>query len=119
MTLSKNQRLGLLLWLRKREDKKRRWKIRRCYKFLAVDIGAYGRASDGEIFANSCFGRRLQNGTLSPPSPRTLPLTNGPTVTFVYLGDEAFPLKEYLMRPFPGNGLLQEKKNFNYRLSRA
>nr|XP_039267869.1 uncharacterized protein LOC120342895 isoform X2 [Styela clava] len=65
------------------------------------------------------FGHRLQNGTLSLPSPRPLPLTNGPTVTFVFLGDEAFPLKEYLMRPFPGNGLSQEKKIFNYRLSRA
>nr|XP_039263826.1 protein ANTAGONIST OF LIKE HETEROCHROMATIN PROTEIN 1-like [Styela clava] len=90
-----------------------------CYKFLAVDIGAYGRASDGGIFANSCFGRRLQNGTLSLPSPRPLPVTNGPTVPFVFIGDEAFPLKENLMRPFPGNGLSQEKRIFNYRLSRA
>ncbi|CAN7951138.1 unnamed protein product, partial [Ixodes pacificus] len=35
------------------------------------------------------------------------------------LGDEAFPLKHYLMRPFPGRGLDRRRKVFNYRLSRG
>lgn len=40
---------------------------------------------------------------------------------FVFIGDEAFPLRDYLMRPFPRNQLQdnQEKAVFNYNLSRA
>ena len=35
-----------------------------------------------------------------------------------YLGDEIFPLKTWLMRPYPGH-LTEEQRIFNYRLSRA
>jgi hypothetical protein len=34
------------------------------YKFIAVDIGFYGRSSDGGIFSTSNLGKRLEMGTL-------------------------------------------------------
>lgn len=37
----------------------------------------------------------------------------------VIVGDEAFPLKTYLTRPYPEKGLSEDRKIFNYRLSRA
>ncbi|XP_018392083.1 PREDICTED: uncharacterized protein LOC108771336 [Cyphomyrmex costatus] len=45
---------------------------------------------------------------------------NGPKLPYCLAGDEAFPLKEYLLRPYPGKGGLTKETNiFNYRLSRA
>ena len=38
---------------------------------------------------------------------------------FVFIGDEAFPLKSYLMRPYPRRELNKNCKIYNYRLSRA
>jgi hypothetical protein len=34
---------------------------------------------------------------------------------YVFVGDEAFPLRENLMRPFPGRGANDGEKIFNYR----
>ena len=38
---------------------------------------------------------------------------------YVIVGDETFPLKTYLLRPYPGRDLSIDKRIFNYRLSRA
>ena len=87
-------------------------------KFIAIDVGAYGRQSDGGIFRESSLGVCLQNGTLNIPAAKHLPSSNI-LLPYVILGDEAYPLSSYLMRPFPRQDLNDEKRIFNYRLSRA
>ncbi|KMQ85115.1 nuclease harbi1 [Lasius niger] len=88
------------------------------YRISLLDIGAPGRHSDGGIFNASEIGKRLQNGMLSIPPPR--PMENGQALPFVLVGDEAFPLMQYMLRPYPRSGRLNRRKNiFNYRLSRA
>lgn len=53
------------------------------------------------------------------PGPKSLPGTSI-QLPHVILGDEAFPLKPYLMRPYPGTQLQDEgNKIYNYRHSRA
>ncbi|KAH7943584.1 hypothetical protein HPB52_009250 [Rhipicephalus sanguineus] len=42
-------------------------------KFVAIDVGAYGRQSDGGTFSNSRFGQALENGLLCLPPPQRLP----------------------------------------------
>ena len=80
-------------------------------------MGAYGRNSDGGIFSSSHFGQALENGSIGLPEPSHLqPVGHVP---HVLIGDEAFPLKSYLMRPYPGRGLTADERIFNYRLSRA
>lgn len=36
-----------------------------------------------------------------------------------FVGDDAFPLSMTMMKPYPGRGLSEVKRVFNYRLSRA
>ncbi|XP_071316449.1 uncharacterized protein [Trachinotus anak] len=43
------------------------------YRFRVVDVGGYGRSSDGGILANSAFGQALRSGTLHLPSDLPLP----------------------------------------------
>ena len=90
------------------------------YCFTAVDIDSYGSNSDGGIFANPLLGQGLATNQLKLPPPVCLPGGSllGPT-PYVVVGDEAFPLKTYLMRPYPGKNLPVDKRIFNYRLSRA
>uniref|UniRef100_A0A3Q1GW95 DDE Tnp4 domain-containing protein n=1 Tax=Acanthochromis polyacanthus TaxID=80966 RepID=A0A3Q1GW95_9TELE len=90
------------------------------HRFLAVDIGAFGSNSDGGIFANSQLGKALQADTLDVPPPshlRSAPEL-GP-LPHVIVADEAFPMKPYLLRPYPGRHLQEDLRIFNYRLSRA
>jgi len=66
------------------------------YKFIAIDIGAYGKNSNGGIFSQSVIGKKLNNKTLNVPEP--VPLTeNGEPLPYVIVGDEAFPLKNDLL----------------------
>ena len=89
------------------------------YKFTVVDIGSYGRYSDGGIFAHSRLEKYLET-QLGIPEDKQLPGTSCLALPLT-VGDEVFPLKTYLLRPYPGSQSKggTEKSIFNYRLSRA
>lgn len=70
------------------------------YRFISVDIGPFGKNSDGGIFANSQLGKALSNGTLDVPGSKQLPRSCVST-PHVIIVDSAFPLKTYMMRPYP------------------
>ncbi|XP_071582100.1 uncharacterized protein, partial [Temnothorax nylanderi] len=90
------------------------------YVFKWVDIGDYGSISDGGVWMHSDFGSSLEQGLVELPYPEPLPGRDDP-FPFVFVGDEAFPLKVYLMRPYskPKRRLTMPQRIFNYRLSRA
>ena len=89
------------------------------YNFVVVDIGAYGSQSDGSVFANSVLGSMVKQRLLPFPKNKELPGTRSCALPYVLVGDEAFPLLPNLMRPFPSDSLTDEKRIYNYRLSRA
>lgn len=78
------------------------------YNFTCVDIGSYGSASDGGIFGKSALNTAIIQNRLDLPE------------NSVILGDEVFPLKEYLMKPFPRRTNQSIKECvYNYRHCRA
>ena len=89
-------------------------------KFVAIDIGAYGRNSDGGIFANSNLAKGLAGNTLKIPNDAPLPgAEQMGALPYVVVADEAFPLKRNIMRPFPGRGCSKPQQIYNCMLSRA
>uniref|UniRef100_A0A8C5QMQ0 DDE Tnp4 domain-containing protein n=1 Tax=Leptobrachium leishanense TaxID=445787 RepID=A0A8C5QMQ0_9ANUR len=60
------------------------------YKFIAIDVGAYGKESEGGIFNKSNLSRRLERGALGAQKGNARPRTNIVT-PHVILGDEALP----------------------------
>lgn len=90
------------------------------YKFITIDVGAYGKNSDGRIFEESAVGRRLEQRTMNVPQNRPLPGCQE-SLPCVLIGDEAFALSPYLMRPFPYRQSRDDLRltTYNKRLCRA
>ncbi|KAL6420929.1 hypothetical protein ACFW04_013812 [Cataglyphis niger] len=87
------------------------------YRFKLIDIGAYGRNSDGGIFDASAVGGNLKNGKLNLPKDNVkLPGTDIGILGFFIRG-ATFPLTT--MKPYYGSNLTIAEKIFNYRHSRA
>lgn len=86
------------------------------YRFVMIDVGAYGKDSDVGILQNSKIYHHIEKGSLKLPNMKVLPNSSS-LAPFVFIGDEAFPLRENIMRPFPKRQLNDEdKSNYNYRL---
>lgn len=90
------------------------------YKFVYIDVGSYGTASDSEIFKTSEMGKRLSEDQLNIPSGRHLPDDDdGQVMPFSVVGDEAFGLGNHILRPYAKRNLNYAKRIFNYRHTRA
>ena len=88
------------------------------YEFIYVQTGTNGRVSDGGIWSGTSIYKRLISNTLGIPSPTQVPGTDD-ILPYVFIGDEAFPLMENVMKPFSQKHISHDEKIFNYRLSRA
>lgn len=77
------------------------------YCFLYIDVGAQGRISDGGLLQDSLLYQYLEQNRLETPPGS------------VIVGDDAFPLKPFLMKPYSRRDMSLEERIFNYRLSRA
>lgn len=66
-----------------------------------MECGSEGRISDGGVFRNSDLYHKIEDGTINFPST-SVPFQGKEPLPYVLVGDEAFPLKNYLMRPYSG-----------------
>lgn len=88
--------------------------------FITVDMGEYGRNCDGRALKESNFGKALVQGELNIPKPNPLPGEEEIIpFPFYFVGNEAFPLRGNLMKPFARNKLTNERRMYNYRISRG
>lgn len=88
------------------------------YKFLWVDIGSNGSASDAQIFEQCELRRAIEDGTIGFPPPDPMPNDNMDTPYFI-VGDDAFPLRTWLMKPYGRRNRTLEERIHDYRTSRA
>ena len=69
------------------------------YKFMWVNVGVSGSSSDAQIFNSSKLKRRIENGRLGLPPPAPLG-PGGPDLHYFLLGDDAFALMPWLIKPY-------------------
>lgn len=61
----------------------------------------------------------MENNKLLLPPPRQIHEEVEDEFPFVFVADEAYPLKKNLMKPFARKQLTNSKRIYNYRQSRA
>lgn len=90
------------------------------YKFIAVDVGSFGREGDSGIFLKSTMGQQILDGSFGFPEKKQLPGSDK-VLPHVIVGDEAFRLHSNIMKPYTRQSARHDKSKavFNYRLSRA
>ena len=83
--------------------------------FTLFDLGHYGINNESGVLAKS---EMVETQKIGIPEPVKHSTCDFDPLPYFLVGDEIFPLKTWLMRPYPGT-LDKEQRIFNYRLSRA
>ena len=86
------------------------------YCFSFIDIGAYGGTNDASVLSNSAFGQAFDENPTNLNLPRPT-LHGNKTLPYVLLGDDIFPLKPCLMKPYPDKNIDESQRLYNYTLS--
>lgn len=88
------------------------------YKFRYIDVGGKGGSSDSGIFLTTTIRRMVDNDELNFPA--SSPIVPGERdIPYFFLGDDAFALKKWLLKPYAARLLTREQRIYNYRISRA
>ena len=89
------------------------------YCFTMFDMGQYGSNNNSGVLIGSEMGKKLELGALNIPCATTLNGCLYDPLPHFLVGDEIFPLKTYLIHPYPGSALTEKNSVYNYRHSRA
>uniref|UniRef100_A0A8C3EXX7 DDE Tnp4 domain-containing protein n=1 Tax=Chrysemys picta bellii TaxID=8478 RepID=A0A8C3EXX7_CHRPI len=84
-------------------------------RFTNINVGWPGKLHDARVFRHSGLFRKLEEGTFFPDQKITVGDVEMP---IVILGDPAYPLMPWLMKPYTGS-LDSSQDLFNYRLSKC
>lgn len=88
------------------------------YLFRDIVIGWPGSVHDARVLSNSEIFKIGEQNKLSPADYHVN--VGGKNIAPVILGDPAYPLLPWLLKPYPENpNTIRRQRRFNYRLSRA
>ena len=81
-------------------------------------MGNNGRMNDSGVWNKSTLHKKIESNEMDLPQPTVLPYgeTNVP---YVFVGDDAFALKTFMMKPYAQRHLNISRRVYNYRHSRA
>ena len=82
--------------------------------FTAFDLWQYGRNNDSGVLENFHLGQLFDDNLFNVSPDSKFLETDDEMWPYFLLGDEIFPLKIWLMRPFPGKDAGEEKRVYNY-----
>ncbi|XP_052409722.1 uncharacterized protein LOC127956013 isoform X2 [Carassius gibelio] len=88
------------------------------YRFVYASAGTQGKVSDAGVFAQSDLRDAMDAGLLHVPPDDTLPNTDV-MMPYMFISEEAYPLKTNLMKPYRFRNLSTNQRIYNYCLSRA
>ena len=88
------------------------------YCFTLFSLGHYGSNNDSEVLAKSKIGEMIGVRELDIPAPSTYITCDFDPLSYFLVGDEIFPLKTWLMRPYPSK-LTKKQRIFYGCLSQA
>ena len=82
-----------------------------------VPVGGHGgmSTSDAQIFKHTDLRHKIEDGSISFSDSESLGIS-GPKVNFFLLGDDAFLLMLWLMRPYSSHSMDLKGMVFNYRI---
>ncbi|XP_068214071.1 putative nuclease HARBI1 [Palaemon carinicauda] len=88
------------------------------YKFLYVDAGTEGGATDGGTWSNCSLHDAVEENRTGVPRPESL-ANNDQPLPYHFVGDDVFALQIWMMKPFSHRSQVLRKCIYSYRLSRT
>ena len=86
-------------------------------RFLDINVGWPGSVHDAGVFAHCSPYEKVVGGELLPRRNVNI---NSVDVPLLLIGDSAYPLQSWLMKPFAhNNSLTSQQKTYNYRICKA
>ena len=79
------------------------------YNFTVADVGQYGSSNDAGVLAHSEIYHAFENNIINVPADKSLPGSAEGKLPYFLLGDDIFPLKMWLVKPYAGTSLGEEE----------
>ena len=87
------------------------------YLFRDLCVGWLGSVHDARVLANSTLFKKTTSGELL--QGEEVQIIAGQALRMYLMGDSAYPLLPWLIKPFSFSSLNSQQKKYNYRVSRA